>query len=140
METEIVEIMTSLSMVMREETTRLQARERVLELAELADAKVRLVGALEQSLARLDRRTPDWSGKMDPVVREGFADAVEELRTASMVNAALLERQIELSGEMMSAIANEAKRVTGNRTYTYGAKGDLARADLTTPISFNTEL
>ncbi|MFD2134718.1 hypothetical protein ACFSLT_04810 [Novosphingobium resinovorum] len=39
----------------------------------------------------------------------------------------------------MGAIASEAKRLTGNRAYAYGARGTLARADLTTPISLNGE-
>ncbi|KPH62784.1 flagellar biosynthesis protein FlgN [Novosphingobium sp. ST904] len=135
----MIEIMTSLSMVMREETERLEGRERALDLAELAAAKARLVGSLEEVLARRNRLEPEWTDQMDDETRERFAEALGELRAASLVNSALLERQIELSMEMMGAIANEAKRLSGNRAYTYGAKGDLARIDLTTPISFNTE-
>lgn len=139
MASDVIEIMTSLSAVMREETARLNAHERALDLAELASAKARLVGALEERLARLGRQKPSWSAQMDDATRERFADALGELRAASMVNAALLERQIELSADMMSAISAEAKRLTGNRTYAYGASGNLARTDLTTPISLNGE-
>jgi flagellar biosynthesis/type III secretory pathway chaperone len=136
---ELIEIMTSLSLVMREETERLEGRERALDLAELAAAKTRLVGSLEEVLARRNRLDPEWTEQMDDETREALAAALGELRAASMVNSALLERQIELSMEMMGAIANEAKRLSGNRTYTYSPKGDIARLDLTTPISFNTE-
>ncbi|MFD2577980.1 hypothetical protein ACFSTD_03740 [Novosphingobium colocasiae] len=73
------------------------------------------------------------------MAREAFTTALGELRAASMVNAALLERHIELSAELMDAIAAEAKRATGSRAYAYGASGTLARADLTTPISLNGE-
>ncbi|MGH6744587.1 hypothetical protein EDF58_106470 [Novosphingobium sp. PhB57] len=139
MPNELIEIMTSLSMVMREETERLEGRERALELAELAAAKTRLVGSLEEVLARRNRLDPEWTEQMDDETRERLAEALGELRAASLVNSALLERQIELSMEMMGAIANEAKRLSGNRTYTYGSKGDIARLDLTTPISFNSE-
>ncbi|WP_404479600.1 flagellar biosynthesis protein FlgN [Novosphingobium sp. BL-52-GroH] len=139
MASDVIAIMTSLSAVMREETARLQGRERVLDLAELAAAKARLVGALEEKLARLGRQEPGWAGRMDDETRETFAQALGELRAASMVNAALLERQIELSADLMSAISAEAKRLTGNRAYAYGATGNLARTDLTTPISLNGE-
>lgn len=137
--TEIVAIMTSLSSVMREETQRIETGTRALELAELAEAKARLVGTLEERLARLARQEPDWSARMDEAARQSFAEALGELRAASMVNAALLERQIELSADLMGAISAEAKRATGSRAYAYGATGALARADLTTPISLNGE-
>lgn len=139
MASDVIAIMTSLSAVMREETGRLQANERALDLAELAAAKARLVGALEERLARLGRQEPGWAAQMDEDTREAFAEALGELRAASMVNAALLERQIELSADLMSAISAEAKRLTGNRAYAYGATGALARTDLTTPISLNGE-
>lgn len=139
MASDVIAIMTSLSAVMREETARLEASERALDLAELAAAKARLVGALEEKLARLGRQDTGWAAQMDDATRETFAQALGELRAASMVNAALLERQIELSGDLMSAISAEAKRLSGNRAYVYGASGTVARTDLTTPISLNGE-
>ncbi len=137
MAAQLVEIMTSLSAVMREETQRLEAGTRALELAELAEAKARLVGALEERLARLTRQEPDWTAALDEPTRQAFVEGLGELRAASMVNATLLERHIELSADLMGAISAEAKRVTGSRAYAYGASGTLARADLTTPISLN---
>lgn len=139
MASEVIAIMTSLSSVMREETARLEMQGRAPDLAELASAKARLVGALEERLARLARQEPGWADGMDAATRERFAEALGELRAASMVNAALLERHIELSADIMSAISAEAKRLTGNRAYAYGASGALARTDLTTPISLNGE-
>lgn len=139
MASDVIAIMTSLSAVMREETARLEASERALDLAELAAAKARLVGVLEEKLARLGRQDAGWAAQMDDATRETFAQALGELRAASMVNAALLERQIELSGDLMSAISAEAKRLSGNRAYVYGASGTVARTDLTTPISLNGE-
>ncbi|MFT4057572.1 MAG: flagellar biosynthesis protein FlgN [Novosphingobium sp.] len=136
---ELIEIMTSLSSVMREETRALESGIRALDLAELASAKARLVGTLEERLARVTRQEPGWTAQLDAPLRETFAEALGELRAASMVNAALLERHIELSADLMGAISSEAKRLTGNRAYAYGATGTLARADLTTPISLNGE-
>ncbi|EZP80173.1 MULTISPECIES: flagellar biosynthesis protein FlgN [Novosphingobium] len=135
----IVGVMTSLSSVMREETRALESGIRALDLAELASAKARLVGTLEEHLARVTRQEPGWTAQLDAPLRESFTEALGELRAASMVNAALLERHIELSADLMGAIASEAKRLTGNRAYAYGARGTLARADLTTPISLNGE-
>ncbi|MFC3215255.1 flagellar biosynthesis protein FlgN [Novosphingobium panipatense] len=136
---EVIAIMTSLSAVMREETARLDSSQRALDLGELAEVKARLAGALEERLARLTRQEPGWATGMGAELRHTFAEALGELRAASMVNAALLERHIELSVDMMAAISAEAKRLTGNRAYGYGASGTLARSDLTTPIAVNGE-
>jgi flagellar biosynthesis/type III secretory pathway chaperone len=140
MPSEMIDIMTSLTALMNEETLRLSGQERALDLAQLAAAKARLVARLEEMLARRNRHEPDWPEQMDEETREQLIQCLTDQRTASVANAAILERQIELSMEMMTAIANEARRLAGNRAYTYGARGDLAKMDLATPISFNTEL
>lgn len=139
MPSEMIDIMISLTILMNEETERLCGRERALDLAELAAAKVRLVAKLEEILARRNRYQPDWTDEMDEEARARLTDCLADLRAASATNASILERQIDLSMEVMTAIANEARRLTGNRAYTYGARGDLAKTDLATPISFNTE-
>ncbi|WP_375195284.1 flagellar biosynthesis protein FlgN [Sphingobium sp.] len=139
MPSEMIDIMTSLTALMHEETQRLRGQERALDLAQLAAAKARLVGRLEEMLARRNRHQPEWTDQMDDEARERLAGCLADLREASAANAAILERQIELSMEMMTAIANEARRLSGNRAYTYGARGDLAKMELATPISFNTE-
>ena len=135
----MIDLMISLTDIMKEETSLLQGRERAAVLAELAAAKARLVGQLEEMLARRNRLESGWTEEMDEETRARLDDCLADLRTASAVNADILERQIELSTEMLSAIASEARRLAGNRTYTYGAGGDLARMELPTPISFNTE-
>ncbi|OAN52566.1 MULTISPECIES: flagellar biosynthesis protein FlgN [unclassified Sphingobium] len=139
MPNEMIDIMTSLSAIMNEETRRLQGQERALSLAELAAAKARLVARLEELLARRNRHQPEWAEEMEVEIRERLIEALAELRHASATNASLLERQIDLSMEMMTAIAAEARRLAGNRARTYGARGDLAKMELTTPISFNGE-
>lgn len=136
---EMVDIMSSLTIIMNEETERLQGHERSPALGELAAAKVRLVGKLEEVLARQNRQNPGWTEALDGETREWLTGCLADLRDASTANAGILERQIELSTEMMAAIANEARRLAGNHAYTYGARGDLAAMDLATPISFNTE-
>jgi hypothetical protein len=54
--------------------------------------------------------------------------------------ARVLERQIDLSTEMMGAVAAEARRVTGSRSSIYGARGRVARSDAAAPISVNASL
>ncbi|MFD2134719.1 hypothetical protein ACFSLT_04815 [Novosphingobium resinovorum] len=61
----IVGVMTSLSSVMREETRALESGIRALDLAELASAKARLVGTLEEHLARVTRQEPGWTAQLD---------------------------------------------------------------------------
>lgn len=139
MPNEMIDIMTSLTAIMEEETLRLRGQERALDLAQLAGAKARLVGRLEEMLARRNRHQPEWAEQMDEETRDRLTQCLADLRTASATNANILERQIDLSMEMMTAIANEARRLAGNRAYTYGAQGDLAKMELATPISFNSE-
>ncbi|ARS28994.1 hypothetical protein [Sphingomonas sp. KC8] len=134
-----IDVMASLTLIMNEETDRLRARERGIDLAELAAAKVRLVGMLETELARLEREQPGWADAMEEEERERLADALVALGEASAANAAILERQIDLSIEMMGAVAGEAKRLAGKRASTYGASGDLSHTNLATPISVNSE-
>jgi flagellar biosynthesis/type III secretory pathway chaperone len=139
MPNEMIDVMTSLALIMDEESKRLRGHERALDLSELAAAKIRLVSQLEEILARRNRQQPEWTEEMDVETRERLTLCLSDLRTASIANAGILERQIELSMEMMAAIADEARRMAGNRAYTYGARGDLATMDLATPISFNSE-
>ena len=134
-----IDVMASLTLIMNEETDRLRARERGIDLAELAAAKVRLVGMLETELARLEREQPGWADAMEEDERERLSEALVALGEASTANAAILERQIGLSIEMMGAVANEARRLAGKRAYTYGASGDLSQTSLATPISVNSE-
>lgn len=135
----LVDIMASLSLIMNEESDRLSARDRSHDLAELAAAKIRLAGVLDTELARLEREQPGWAEAMDEDARRDLADALLVLGEASAANAALLERQIDLSIEMMGAFAAEARRLSGKRASTYGARGDVSALELAPPISVNSE-
>jgi flagellar biosynthesis/type III secretory pathway chaperone len=54
----MIDIMTSLTDIMNEESALLRSRDRASALGELAAAKARLVGQLEEALARqMDRAT-----------------------------------------------------------------------------------
>ena len=137
---EIVDIVQSLTAIMEEESDKLVAPSRHSDLGELAAAKTRLVAALEARLAQLGRERGNWLGELDGAEREQLGAAMQCLRDASRANATILARQIELSTEMMAAVAAEAQRLTGSRNATYSARGGLLRMDQATPISLNTSL
>ena len=137
---ELLDHMSSLTAIMEEESDRLVAPGRVPDLSAMAAAKTRLVGSLEARLAQLARQRSDWMEELDETDRSRLAASVAVLRDASMVNADVLERQIELSTELMAAIAQEAQRLMGTRKATYGAHGGLLGVDLPAPISLNTRL
>lgn len=136
---EMIDIMTSVTALMNEETAKLQGREPAPDLPELATAKARLVGRLEEMLARRNRHQPAWMDQLMEEDREQLTECLADLRTASLANSSILQRQIELSTEMLSAITSEVRRLSGNRTYAYGAGGEMAKMDVPTPISFNSE-
>lgn len=135
----LIDLMTSLTDIMNEESELLRGREQLGSLSELATVKARLVGQLEEAMARQNRLEPQWAQELDEETRHQLKDCVEALRDASAVNADILERQMTLSSELLGAITNAARKVAGNRTFTYGAEGHLATAELPTPISFNSE-
>lgn len=138
MAADIIDLIVSLTMIMTEETARLQASHRDAQLSELVTVKLRLTGLLEQEMVTLNRRRPDWADQMDEEQRDRLSDALVGLSKAAAANAALLERQLELSSEMMEAFAREARRLSGKRASTYRAAGDLTPMDLATPISINS--
>lgn len=137
---ELLDHMSSLTAIMEEESDRLVAPGRVQDLSAMAAAKTRLVGSLEAKLAQLARERPTWMEELEEANRTRLAAAVAVLRDASLVNADVLERQIELSTELMAAIAQEAQRLMGTRKASYGAHGGWLGVDLPAPISLNTRL
>lgn len=137
---ELLDSMVSLTALMEEESAQLARSAFFPTLGEIAAAKTRLVGRIEAEVARLRRETPDWMDTLEPEARQALTDASEALRDASDINARILSRQIELSSDMLAAIANEAKRLTGRRNTTYGACGNMATMDLSAPISINARL
>lgn len=140
MSADILDTVVSLTALMTEESEMLAARGPHPVLPEIAEAKVRLVASLETQIAQLARERPDWMEALEPEARETLANAMGELRDAGIVNAEILSRQIELTGEMMAAVAAEAQRIMGTRHGTYGAHGALFQIDQPTPISLNTSL
>ncbi len=139
MRDEVVALMDSLATVMRKETEGLMNREPVRNLASLGAAKVRLLAALDAEVTRRERANADWVLQLEQEACDELYAQVSELRAAARANADVLQRQMELSREMMTAITNEAMRLSGSRALIYGACGGMAGRDLTTPISFNTE-
>jgi flagellar biosynthesis/type III secretory pathway chaperone len=137
---ELVDIVESLADIMEEESQRLIGSDRGRSQPALVDAKLRLVAALEIRVAQLARRGSDWPATLPVDERATLLAALARLRDAAAPNARTLERQIDLSREMMGVVAAEAQRLSGNRSATYGARGSLAQAELPTPISVNTNV
>lgn len=140
MTVQLIDAMVSLTALMEEESEQLTRKAYIPELGEIAAAKLRLTGRIEADFARLKRESPDWAEQLDEEERIQLSDASRNLRDASTVNQQILSRQIELSVEMMGAIAAEAQRLTGTRSTTYGACGGLGGMDAPAPISINAKL
>lgn len=139
--TQLVDAMVSLTALMEEESERLSRTPYIPELGEIANAKLRLAGKIEAEIARMKREHPeDWLETLALEDRACLAEASQALRDASLVNSRILSRQIELSADMMAAIAAEAQRLTGSRSTTYGACGGIAGLDAPAPISINARL
>lgn len=137
---DLIDIIISLTSLMEEESDRLVARGPYQDLAELAEAKVRLVAQFEAQTAQLDRERPAWKSELSDQDRAQLTDVIVHLSDASTVNAKVLSRHIQLSTEMMAAVAAEAQRLMGTSNATYGAHGGLFQIDQATPISLNTRL
>ncbi|TGX54207.1 flagellar protein FlgN [Sphingomonas gei] len=136
----LIDAMVSLTALMEEESEKFARKAYIPELGEIAAAKLRLTGRIEADFARLKRESADWAEKLDPESRLELSEVSRNLRDASAVNQQILSRQIELSVEMMGAIAAEAQRLTGTRSSTYGACGGLGGMDAPAPISVNARL
>ena len=140
MTTDVLDTVVSLTALMEEESDKLLSPGRHRDLNECATAKARLVSALDLQMARLTREQPRWLHELEPEMRERLRAAIATLVEAASVNAEVLSRQIELSTELISAVAVEVQRQTGTGSATYGAHGGLSHADQATPISLNTKL
>jgi flagellar biosynthesis/type III secretory pathway chaperone len=140
MTAQLIDLMTSLAALMEEESAKVARSPHLPELAEIAGAKLRLTGQIDAAIARLKRESQDWVEALGPDARAQLAESSRHLRDASQVNAQILSRQIELTVDMMAAIAAEAQRLTGTRSSTYGACGGLSGTDASAPISINAKL
>lgn len=136
----VLDMMLSITKLMDEETTKMASWAHFPEQGEIVDAKSRLTGQLSSEIARLQREEPEWMSALDQEVRAALTDASQALHEASLLNARALERKIELSTEMMGAIAAEAQRLTGRQSETYGAYGNLRSREDGAPIAINRQL
>jgi len=136
----LLDTILSLTALMEEESDKLVTPGLHPELGECSAAKVRLVASLETRHAQLDREQPGWMEALDPDGRSRMLAAIASLHDASVINAEVLARQIELSTEMIAAVAAEVQRVTGTSSATYGAHGGLFQTAQATPISLNAKL
>ncbi len=136
---ELVDLISSLTTVLAEETELLRRRADLVEIREMVLLKQRLVGLLELAIAQQIRAHGDWLSQEDQETRDNFVPLVAALNEAASENAAMLERQLEITTEMISALADEARRVVGRRASTYRAAGDMTPMDVAPPISFNTQ-
>jgi flagellar biosynthesis/type III secretory pathway chaperone len=140
MANEFIDIVESLSAIMEEETALLLSPRRYSDFAEMVAAKVKLVAAMEIKIAEHARTRVEWLASLAEETRDLLMAAIRQLGEAAQANAAVLARQIDLSTEMMAAVATEARRLSGMRGAIYGASGILCRTELATPISINTSL
>lgn len=137
---DLIDIVESLILIMQEENARLTSAARHRNASAMVDAKLRLVAALEVRAAQIARQEGDWLEALEPDVREALSKALSALCEISDTNRSVIARQIDLSTEMMGVVAAEAKRQSGARSATYGAKGAMTRVDMPAPISVNTSL
>ncbi|KQN90173.1 hypothetical protein ASE95_15915 [Sphingomonas sp. Leaf231] len=134
---EMADLVASLTVVLKDEAELLRRRAGNNELRELVQLKLRLVGMLELAIAQHARDGGEWLTFEDDEMRRDFLELVEALNEAANANAAMLERQLEITTEMIAALAMEARRVVGRRASTYRVQGDMTPADIAPPISFN---
>lgn len=137
---DLIDIVESLTLLMQEENARLTGAARRRISGAMVDAKLRLVAALEVRAAQVARQDSGWLEALEPELRTSLSGALARLGAVSDDNRIILARQIDLSTEMMGVVAAEAKRQSGARSATYGAKGSMTRHDMPSPISVNTSL
>jgi len=104
----------------------------------MAVAKIKLATALKLKNAGQAPTRTESLGTLDEEMRGQVTAAILHLGEAAEANARVLERQIDLSTEMMATVAKEARRLSGMRSAIYGVSGILSRTELATPISVNT--
>lgn len=138
MSPDLVEAMQSLAMLMDEENAALEQVGHLEHLQTLVAAKLRLVSNVEAMLVRAHREQPDWIAQLDEEERQEFRARVESLMNIAQQNATILQRQIDVSNDLINAIAVEARRLNGSRSTTYTAHGGLARSDGVAPIAVDS--
>ena len=135
-----LDCLKSLMVVMRQETECLLNPSRSNELQELVAAKQRLAGQLAEEAARLARE-----GAMQVETEgEDSADSlpalIASLEEVSKENMEALQRQIDLSDDMMRAVIHQVQRSCGSGRATYGATGSIGGNRPPGPVSINATL
>lgn len=139
MPAELIEALTSLDLILEEETAQLASSGYNPLLGQLVAAKTRAAGTIERHWLRLFGTGADPDA-LAPADRAALADRIGATLDRLRANAHLIERRIALCDDLLGAISAEAKRVSGGRSLVYGARGAIARNDQATPISINTSL
>ena len=134
--------LVSLDLILDEENARLGMPGFDLVPRELVAAKMRVVGVIEAAQVRLVAARSAGAAVPDADADGCAATAAMLERTMQKLatNAALLERRIALCDDLMGAITNEAKRLSGGRSMVYRATGALSHAEQPTPIAINNSL
>ncbi|MEN3953258.1 flagellar biosynthesis protein FlgN [Iodidimonas sp. SYSU 1G8] len=135
---DIIDQIVSLSGLMADETAALRRHGPFPAQQEIAAAKMLLASGLDAALSRMGGTASAWIQGLDEADGARLTAALEALSVAGNENAAMLRRHIELSNELMAAITNEVRRVSGSRSATYTAAGRLSQTDIPTPISINS--
>lgn len=133
----LIDTMLALIRVMEEESELLAVSGPTGEIGVRAQAKVRLAARMDQLCAALHRDNPEWMSTLTGEDREEFAEASEELHRIAAINSEILERQIDLSTEMLQAVGKELERLTGRRGTVYSRLGDIRRMQSSMPLSIN---
>jgi flagellar biosynthesis/type III secretory pathway chaperone len=136
----LLDSINALIAVMEEESESLALNGPGESIAELAEAKGRLVSRMEGQIAKLNRENAAWHRDMESETRAELTAAYDDLHKASVVNSDILERQIDLSTEMLAAVGLEIERLTGRGATTYGRGGQVRIAKGRPPLSINTQL
>lgn len=140
MPAELADALAALATVIDDENDRLISPVPHPDLPAIVAAKVRLSGQVQAHTARLSRDQPDWLTGLDEPTRASVGAAIEVLLRRLDVNARLLERRIALCDDLMGAISDEARRLSGARSATYGARGAIVHNRRAAPISLNNSL
>ena len=140
MPADLADTLSSLAQLIDEENDRLMRPIPHPDLAAIVDAKVRLSGLVQVHTARLAREQPDWLSSLDDATRASVSAAIEVLLRRLDVNARLLERRMTLCDDLIGVISDEARRLSGARSATYGARGAIVHQQRATPITLNNTL
>ncbi len=136
----LLDIARSLAQIMDDETAQLAQTARLGDHAALGQAKQVLAGQLEAEFVKLDALGPDWPNRLSGDEQADLATTIGELIAVAEVNAAMLQRQLDLSSDLLAALTREARRASGHGGIVYAASGTLSTAEGAGPIALNRTL